>query len=263
MSYTVKNLSQLSGVSVRTLHWYDEIDLLRPAYHGSNGYRYYEEEQLLKLQQILFFRELGFQLSDIQEILMSDDFDQIKVLSKHKKSLEERINQNHELIKTINNTLEHLKGKKVMNHKELYHGFNEWAADKGKESYFIGHYDPENNDNPAEAIVLKSAIIHTEPLNWNKDDWDRHLNEANAIYIEILCCLNEGLEPKSIKTQDAIKKHCALASKFHSMTREVYLALAELYYGKKEYRDQLDAFHPKLYDYITRAMKIYAYNELV
>lgn len=66
MAYTVKELAQISGVSVRTLHWYDEVGLLKPAYHGSNGYRYYEEEQLLILQQILFFRGLGFELKQIE-----------------------------------------------------------------------------------------------------------------------------------------------------------------------------------------------------
>jgi DNA-binding transcriptional MerR regulator len=68
MAYTVNKLAKLSGVSVRTLHFYDEIGLLEPAYYGDNNYRYYEEEQLLMLQQILFFRELGFPLIDIQRI---------------------------------------------------------------------------------------------------------------------------------------------------------------------------------------------------
>ena len=71
MAYTVKELAQISGVSIRTLHWYDEVGLLNPAYHGSNGYRYYEEEQLLILQQILFFRELGFELKQIRKVLAS------------------------------------------------------------------------------------------------------------------------------------------------------------------------------------------------
>jgi DNA-binding transcriptional MerR regulator len=72
MSYRVKGLAELSGVTIRTLRWYDTIGLLKPAYHGANGYRYYEEEQLLRLQQILFFRELGFSLKDIQKILEAD-----------------------------------------------------------------------------------------------------------------------------------------------------------------------------------------------
>ena len=68
MAYTVKKLSELSGVTVRTLHFYEEAALLKPAYYGSNGYRYYEEKQLLQLQQILFFKELGFSLKQIQKI---------------------------------------------------------------------------------------------------------------------------------------------------------------------------------------------------
>ena len=77
MAYTVKELAKISGISVRTLHWYDEIGLLKPAYHGANSYRYYEEAQLLLLQQILFFRELEFNLNDIQKLLSQNDFDNI------------------------------------------------------------------------------------------------------------------------------------------------------------------------------------------
>ena len=88
MAYTVTKLAKISGVSVRTLHWYDEVGLLKPAYYGSNGYRYYEEEQLLILQQILFFRELGFELKQIQKILGRSDFDKIAALSSHRKVLQ-------------------------------------------------------------------------------------------------------------------------------------------------------------------------------
>src|ERR1051325_8194832 len=101
MAYTVKKLAKLSGVSVRTLHFYDEIGLLKPAYYGDNGYRYYEEEQLLQLQQVLFFRELGFELSEIQKILASKDFDRISALERHKKILQTNITKTKTLIGTI------------------------------------------------------------------------------------------------------------------------------------------------------------------
>ena len=91
MSYTVKKLSKVSGVSVRTLHWYDEMELLKPAYHGQNGYRYYEEEQLLQLQQILFFRELDFSLQEIRRILGGSDFDKMHALTVHKKALQDSL----------------------------------------------------------------------------------------------------------------------------------------------------------------------------
>src|SRR3954465_11930813 len=88
MAYTVKQVATVSGVSVRTLHFYDEAGLLKPAYHGANGYRYYEEEQLLMLQQILFFRELGLELKQIRKIIGSSDFDKIAALRSHRQVLE-------------------------------------------------------------------------------------------------------------------------------------------------------------------------------
>ena len=100
MSYTVKKLADLSGVSVRTLHYYDEIGLLKPAYHSESGYRYYEEEQLLLLQQILFFRELEFPLKDIRRVLESNDFSKIKALSSHKKTFLKSLDRTKKLIKT-------------------------------------------------------------------------------------------------------------------------------------------------------------------
>src|SRR5260370_38441824 len=84
MSYTVKQLAAMSGVSVRTLHFYDETGLLKPAYHGANGYRFYEEAQLLTLQQILFYRELGFELKQIERILGRADLDKVDALQSHR-----------------------------------------------------------------------------------------------------------------------------------------------------------------------------------
>lgn len=263
MAYTVKNASELSGVTVRTLRWYDEIGLLKPAYYGENNYRYYEEEQLLKLQQILFFRGLGFRLDDIQRILSSSDFDQSKTLLDHRKSLKQRLNQTEQLIKTIDSTLEHLRGNQVMKHEDLYQGFKDWSADKGAESFFIGRYDhPERCEDPNEKIVLTNVIENDRSENWSQDDWEQHQKKGNDILNEVADCLRQKIEPKSPQVQAAIKKHCEYGSQFHSMSRAVYVALSELYTYKKEYRDQLDPFHSELHDYISRAMKIYAYNDL-
>ena len=80
MAYTVKQVARMSGVSVRTLHFYDETGLLKPAWHGTNGYRFYEEAQLLTLQQILFYRELGIELKEIKRILGRADFENVAEL---------------------------------------------------------------------------------------------------------------------------------------------------------------------------------------
>ena len=133
MAYTVKKLSELSGVSVRTLHFYEEIGLLKPAYYGSNGYRYYEEKELLRLQQILFFKELGFTLKQIQKVIGRSDFDQLAALYSHKKALEREGEKIGLLLKTIDKTIEHLKGKKKMKNEEIFRWFYNRDNHEGKE----------------------------------------------------------------------------------------------------------------------------------
>jgi len=101
MAYTVKQVAAMSGVSVRTLHFYDETALLKPAYTKTNGYRIYEETQLLMLQQILFYRELGFELKQIKEILGQAKFQKAAALRSHRKVLEKNVTRTRALIETI------------------------------------------------------------------------------------------------------------------------------------------------------------------
>src|SRR5579872_3041596 len=112
MPYTVKQVAAMSGVSVRTLHFYDETGLLKPAHHGANGYRFYEEPQLLTLQQILFYRELGFELKQIEGILGRADFEKVAALQSYRKVLQTNLTRTHKLIETIDKTVLHLKGAK-------------------------------------------------------------------------------------------------------------------------------------------------------
>src|SRR5438270_8995919 len=128
MAYTVKQVAAMSGVSVRTLHFYDETGLLKPAYHGANGYRFYEEPQLLMLQQILFYRELGFGLNQIKQILGRADFEKIAALESHRSVLEQEFARTRALIDTIDKTIEHLKGNKRMTSEEMFVGFSVGAG---------------------------------------------------------------------------------------------------------------------------------------
>jgi DNA-binding transcriptional MerR regulator/quercetin dioxygenase-like cupin family protein len=123
MAYTVKEVAEMSGVSVRTLHFYDETGLLKPARVGVNGYRYYEEDQLLRLQQILFYRELGFELKQIREVLDRPEFENVSALQAHREVLEENISRTQTLLKTIDKTLKHVKGDQEMSSEEIFAGF--------------------------------------------------------------------------------------------------------------------------------------------
>ena len=124
MAYTVKQVAALSGVSVRTLHFYDETGLLKPAYYGANGYRFYEEPQLLTLQQILFYRELGFELKQIERILGRAEFEKVAALQSHRRVLQKNLARTRTLIETIDKTIKHLKGTKKMKSEEMFLGFS-------------------------------------------------------------------------------------------------------------------------------------------
>src|ERR1700722_3693019 len=162
MGYTVTKLAKLSGVSVRTLHWYDEIGLLKPAYYGANGYRHYEEKQLLTLQQILFFRELGFELKQIQKILGRSDFDTIVTLRSHRGVLQKNLERTQKLIKTIDKTIKHLEGNRKMKEQELFDGF-----DKKKQK----EYEKQLLDRYGDKVKPQFAECERNVKDWTKADW--------------------------------------------------------------------------------------------
>ena len=256
MAYTVKKLSELSGVTVRTLHFYEEIALLKPAYYGSNGYRYYEEKQLLQLQQILFFKELGFSLKQIQKVVGRSDFDQLAALYSHRKSLSKEWEKIGVLLKTIDKTIKHLKGKKKMKDKEMFDGFNITLI-LGKEGLPY---------SAAEKIVVQSVKNPTKNAEdvekLGKTYYDNIVKRAHALFEELVHCIEKGLDPAADEVQKIIKRHHSFMEQTCSATRDVYKAMAELYAEHPEFRKQLDPFHPGLAIFMAEAMKIFAGQKL-
>lgn len=166
MSYTVKKLAKLSGLSIRTLRFYDTIGLLKSAYYGDNHYRYYEEEQILMLQQILFYRELGFPLNDIQRIISSDDFNKIDALSSHKQILTQNLDRTRKLINTIDQTIEHLRGKITMRDEELFDGFaHKFAFDSYVTAFAPGNEQMLDKYFASNLIMFNHAMSKQLDLN--------------------------------------------------------------------------------------------------
>jgi len=257
MVYTVKKLSELSGVTVRALHFYEEEGLLRPAYYGSNGYRYYGERELFQLQQILFFKELGFTIKQIKKVIGKGDFDQLSALCSHRKSLNQEWEKIGQLLKTIDKTINHLKGKKKMKDKEIFDGFNITLVKKAK-----GH-EPYS---AAEEIVCKSVRNPTKNAEdvekRGKAFYENATETAHAIFRELVHCIEKGLAPSSPEVQRIIKKHHAFTDQIQDATQEVYKAMAELYQKHPEFRKQLDPFHSKLAEFMSKGMIIFADKEL-
>jgi DNA-binding transcriptional MerR regulator len=198
MAYTVKKLAGMSGVSVRTLHFYDEVGLLKPAYHGANGYRFYGEAELLTLQQILFYRELGFELRQIKKILSRRDFDKIAALESHRKVLRKNLAHTRKLIQTIDKTIEHLKGTKKMKNQELFAGFSSEIQAK-HEQYLVDRF----GEGMKESIEQSKRRVK----NWTKADWEKSGGEFLQICQDLVRCMRRKLFADSDETQKVIRRH--------------------------------------------------------
>lgn len=251
MSYTVNKLAKLSGISVRTLHYYDEIGILKPAYYGNNNYRYYEEEQLLLLQQILFFRELGFSLEDTQRVMNSSDFDKIEALQSHKHTLEKNLDRTQMLIKTIDKTIAHLRGDEKMKLEEIFHGFT------------------IEKQRMYEDFLIKSGVSQDEITrckdkvkNWSKEQWMQNKQDADMIYSDLACAIDKNLEPGSAEVQEIIKRHYELTKQLWTPTKETYIGLSHLYASHPDFVKFYDDIHPELLQFLIEAMKIYSQYEL-
>ena len=125
MTYTIKEIADLAGVTTRTLHYYDEIGLLSPAGKADNGYRNYNQKSLLRLQQILFFRELGVPLKEIQFLMSRPDFSLLEAREQHRSALQARAERLDRLIDTVDQTIATVKGEWNMTAKDYFEGFDE------------------------------------------------------------------------------------------------------------------------------------------
>ncbi len=135
MEYTVKTLAELSGVTPRTLRWYDKVGLLKPGRTTEAGYRLYGPAEVDRLQQILFFRELGLPLAEIRDILDAPDFDRQATLQSHLLALRKRREQLDMLIKTVERTLLNEKGEGKMSDKEKFEGFKRKVVEENEALY--------------------------------------------------------------------------------------------------------------------------------
>lgn len=181
MAYTVKQVAVMSGVSVRTLHFYDEGGLLKPAYLGPNGYRFYEEPELLKLQQILFYRELGFALKRIKRILGQAKFQKAAALRSHRKVLEQDVTRTRTLIETIDKTIGHLKGTKKMKNEELFAGFRV-AAGKDRFNEGFNRYGTTIDCKVSGKDTGGAMCV----LEVNNTGWPRHVNPEQDEWIYVV-----------------------------------------------------------------------------
>src|SRR5690606_4746368 len=242
--YTVIQLSDLANVTVRTLHYYDEIDLLHPSKVGANGYRYYDDNALLRLQQILFYREIGLELLQIRDILDRPDFDPVTALRSHRSVLLDKMERLQNLIETVDHTIMHLTGDTEMSKKKLFEAFSE-EKQKEYEREARLQYGPEH--------------VNESARRWNSYSDDQRqaiMDEGGEIYTAIADAMQYGAPTDSAAVEELVHRWHQHIRNFYEPTLEILAGLAEVY-KTPDFREFFDKIHPELAGYLSAAIVQY------
>lgn len=234
MEYTINQLARLSGVSARTLRYYDEIGLLCPKRMSSNGYRIYGKEQVDLLQQILFYRELGFSLKDIQSIVASESFNQEQALRNHLSTLRKEQKRIEALIQNVNNTICSLKGEIKMTDSEKFEGFKREIITANEQKY-----GKEIRSKYGEETV---AASNAKLANMTIEQWTKQEALAKEILHLLGIALNSG-NPACEEAQTACDLHRQWICLFWPdgmYSKEAHMALVEGYLADERFKAYYD-----------------------
>lgn len=250
-TYTVNQLAQLAGISVRALHHYDEIGLLKPAFTGDNRYRYYGEAELLRLQQILIHRELDIPLAEIGAILDAPGFDSLQTLQRQRERLEEQARRYARMVKTIDRTIARLKGDRAVKDADLYSGVVSPEKQAEYEKWLIDRYGGE-----MEAQIEHSRKAMAE---MSQDEMAAAMKELEAVEQVLAEGLRRGIPAQATSLDPLIERHRAWVARSwgKDCSPEAYSGLADVY-QHPDFRARYEAIAPGFADYLISAMRSWA-----
>ncbi|AET66445.1 putative transcriptional regulator [Desulfosporosinus orientis DSM 765] len=249
MEYTVQKLSRLAGVSTRTLRYYDEIELLKPARVNSSGYRIYGSTEVDRLQQILFYRELGVELGTIKEIITSPTFDRTKALKGHREKLLERQLQLEALIANVDKTIALTEGRIIMSDKEKFEGFKQRLIDDNEVKY-----GQEIRKRYGDDTVNKS---NQRIKGMSKKQYDE-VTELAAQVIENLHAAFKTGDPGGALAQKTADLHRQWLCYFwESYSKEAHAGVAQMYVDDPRFTAYYDEKLPGSAQFLRDAIFIY------
>lgn len=238
----INEVAKLTGVTVRTLHYYDEIGLLTPSKITESGYRIYDYNSLEKLQQILFFRELEFSLNDIKDIMQNPHYDKDRALNKHKALLVQKRNRLNDLIELVDNTI---KGECDMSFKQF--DMTEWEKSKRE-------YAQEVKERWGDTKAYAESEKKTN--SYDDKQW-KLLNDEGA------CLLKEFGEninnsPASQEVQALVKRWQEyITANFYSCTKEILSCLGVMYIEDERFKKNIDRNGMGTAQLMADAIKVY------
>ncbi len=253
MRRTVKQVAEAAGISIRALHHYDDIGLLKPAEIGANGYRYYDKPQMLRLQQILFYREVGFSLASIGPILDDPAFDPVAALRGHRSALEAELGRTRDLIRTIDRTIESLERKTKMEDNELY-----WGISPEKRTRWDREAEERFGECNAQALEQSRARVSA----MTPDEIAAFKTEMESLHEEMAALLDKNAAVTSDDVQAVIARHYRWVCESWTPDAKTYEGLGQYYVESCEFRGTFDKVRLGLAGYFAEAMAIYARRSL-
>lgn len=250
MEYTVQKLGRMAGVSTRTLRYYDEIGILKPARINSSGYRIYGQQEVDRLQQILFYRELGVNLENIKAIVTAPDFDEAGALREHREKLLEKREQLDLLIANVEKTIALTEGSIKMTDKEKFEGFKQKLIDENEKEY-----GAEIREKYGKAAVESS---NNKVKNMTQEEYA----EITKLEEELRKTLAEAFktgDPAGGVAQKAAELHKQwLTFYWDSYSKEAHAGLAQMYVDDERFRAYYDKEQPGTAEFLRDAIHIYA-----
>lgn len=248
---TVKQVARASGVSVRTLHHYDEIGLLKPASIGRNRYRYYGREELLRLQQILLHRELGMPLLDIGALLDDPAFDRLAALRTQRDRLAEEAKRYAQLVRTIDRTIASLNGEGAMRNAELYKGISaETQAEY--EAWLIDTY---GGDMPQRIETSRKAYAKL-----TEAEKAAAMDELRRLETDWAAAMETGVPADSPALDPLLARYAGWVGQMwgRPCRPEQLAGLADLHLSHPDFVSRHEAVAPGFSDYHAAAMKAFS-----
>ena len=242
-TYQVKDVARIAGISVRTLHHYDEIGLLVPGTRSGAGYRLYNDDDLLRLQQILIGRELGLSLEEIRRSLDDPRFDRRNALLAQIDQLRMRARQTDAMIRAVEAALAVLEeGKATMDMKEIFDGFDP------------SQYEDEARERWGNTDAYKESMKRTK--RYTKDDWKKMQAEQAAIYGDAAAAMKAGGKPSDSASMDIAERHrLSIDRWFYPCSHKMHVGLASLYETDSRFAENINRHGEGLTDFLVAAIR--------
>ncbi|MCX8131495.1 MAG: TipAS antibiotic-recognition domain-containing protein [Clostridia bacterium] len=249
MEYTVQKLGSLAGVSTRTLRYYDEIGILKPARISSSGYRIYGQAEVDRLQQILFYRELGVSLDSIKDIVTAPSFNGAKALREHREKLLEKRKQIDTLIANVDKTIALTEGRMKMTDKEKFEGFKQKMIEENENKY-----GKEIRERYGSDAVEKS---NKKMMNMTQEEYDE-VTSIEAKLMEVLTDALESGDPAGELAQEAAELHKKWLTYYWSeYSKEAHAGLAQMYVDDERFRAYYDKIQPGTAVFLRDAILVF------